>query len=147
MRGDGPRSVNGIIRAVAPLIHTVAARRGAAVVLDLRADTDLEAAHVAEALQVALLVLAEHAAADGTLTVRAADREGGDAEVVVGGLDLPPAFPEGATHRDLWHEASEFLQSHHRTRFAHADDRVLLLVPHGDRADRLRGRVHRSESR
>jgi hypothetical protein len=116
----------------------VARERGARLVLDLQARTDLEAKHLREPVETLLLALAAHAGPAGEVVVRARDRAGGDVEIVVSGLKLPPGFPEGDPHEDLWRFAQAFLRDHHRARIVQDEDAVRVLLLHGERAARLR---------
>lgn len=129
-----------VVDGLAPRLRARLAPHEVVLALDLQSATDLAAPHLAEALETVLLVLSEYPAPPRPFVVRTRDREGGDSEVVVEGVDLPESFPRVGPFADLWSFAVAFLSDFHRARLAEGGDRVLLLVPHARRGASRRRR-------
>lgn len=136
-------SASDMVARAGPPLRARLEAAGATLELDLGAAVNLEAPHLESPLRTVLLVLAAHADAPRPFVVRTRDLAGGDAEIQVEGLRLPAGFPDGSPNRDLWDIAFRFLERHHRARIAHSGDRVLMLLPHGARAEASRDRPAR----
>lgn len=133
--------VGETIRLATPRLRRALQARDAKVELDIHPERIDVEAHLLAPLATLLLSLARYVPLGGVLRVTAHRRAGGDAEVLVTGLDLPSDFPRASREEDLWQLADAMLRDFHRARVVVTEDRAMLLLPAAPRARDLRTRA------